>query len=265
MPKENIWVIRWVFDPVHKWHINAMISSIETLTLSKLYVIIKFIWEKDPVTSIDERLEMMKIHLQRYNLPVEVHRQNVKWHTEELLELNNMHWWDVINICWTDKIIREMEVYWNNWDTFWMVCRPEFDKYKAAHEKSLEEWIQLININPIITTSSTIIRKWFSEGNIYQDWLDENVSLYIEKNWLYLPYNERKSKQEFILWWFHFLEKLISLFPDLNLLDIDIPDFNPIQSKNAWKEKFIRTVVKSRKLKWNILVIFVAQAEKIEI
>jgi hypothetical protein len=46
-----------------------------------------------------------------------------------------------------------------------------------------------------------------------------------------------------------FLDKLISIFPDLKLLDIETPTFNSIQSKKAWKEKYIRTIVKARNLK----------------
>jgi len=265
MWNENIWVMRWVFDPVHKWHINAMISSIETLTLSKLYVIIKFIWEKDPLTSIDERLKMMKEHLNKYNLPIEVYRQNIKWHTEELLELNNKHWWNIINICWSDKVIREMDVYWHSWNTFWMVCRPEFKTYEKAHKVSIEKWIKLVEVNPLISTSSTVVREWFSQGIFFQKWIDENVSEYIYKNWLYLPHNNSINKEKFNLWWFLLLDRLIPLFPELKLLEIDEPVFNTIQSKNAWKEKYIRTIVKACDLKWGKLVKFVRETEKLQI
>lgn len=263
MKNENVWVIRWVFDPVHKGHISAMISAIETLTLSKLYVIVKFIWEKDPIASLEDRLEMIRINLAQYNLPVDVQRQNVKWHIDELLNLRKKHWWNVVNICWSDKAIREMDVYWNTWDTFWMVCRPEFQKFSETHSFSLNKWINLVEINPLISTSSTKIREWFSLGKFYQDWLEWNVSWYIKQNGLYLPYNQGVNQEEFTLGWFLFLDNLIPIFPDLRLLEIKTPEFNSIQSQKAWKEKYIRTIVKARKLRWDLLVEFVLEAEKI--
>ncbi len=262
MKNENIWVIRWVFDPVHKGHISAMISAIETLTLSQLYVIVKFIWEKEPIASLEERLEMIRIHLAQYSLPIDIQRQNVRWHIDELLDLRKKYWRNVINICWSDKAIREMEIYWNSWDTFWMICRPEFENLDGAHNTSAKKWIKLVEINPIISTSSTKVREWFSLGQFYQDWLDISVSWYIEQNGLYLPHNQWINQEEFILWWFFFLDKLIAVFPELKLLDIKLPNFNPIQSKKAWKEKYIRTIVKARKLKWDLLVKFVLEAEK---
>ncbi len=158
-----------------------------------------------------------------------------------------------------------MDIYWNSWNTFWMVCRPEFQTYEEAHKTSIEKWIKLVEINPLISTSSTVVRKWFSQGIFFQEWIDENISEYIYKNWLYLPNNHNTNKEKFNLWWFLLLDKLASLFPELKLLEINEPIFNPIQSKNAWKEKYIRTIIKACDLKWDELVDFVRETEKLQI
>lgn len=265
MKNQNIWVMRWAFDPPHKWHLEVITTSIQKLTLDKIYVIIKMIWEKDPAASTEQRIEMMKKQIWYIDTDIEVIRHNIQWHTQELISLHNKHEGsNIINICWSDKSKRELEVYWKKWDIFLINNRPWYD-LQSTYETSKKLWINIIQINPIFNTSSTYVRENINQGKIFQQWLDENISKYILENGLYLPYNKSKNKQDFILLWFKFVEKLIPLFQDLHLLDIEIPDFNAIQSKNAWREKYIRTIVRSRKLKWDNLVSFVTQAEKIEI
>jgi len=266
MEKQNVWVIRGAFDPPHKWHLDVVVSSFKDLALSKLIIVVKFIWEKDMSASVGQRIDMMRIQLGRYDLPVEVLRQNVQWHIQELIELRRKYNSPVINICWSDKSQRELEVYWNKWDTFWINLRDWYWVEKT-YETAREMWIHIVklNTNPIYCTSSSYIREWLLQWIVYQDWLEKWVSWYIEQNWLYLPYNQIVNEEEFTLWWFLFLDKLISIFPDLKLLDIETPTFNSIQSKKAWKEKYIRTIVKARNLKWDQLLKFISEVDRIDI
>ncbi len=44
---KKIWVLRWVFDPVHEGHHSNMMFSLSGLKLDLLNVITKFLWEKD--------------------------------------------------------------------------------------------------------------------------------------------------------------------------------------------------------------------------
>lgn len=266
MEKQNIWVMRWAFDPPHKWHLDLVVSSFKDLALSKLIVVVKFIWEKDIATSIDQRINMMRIQLSWYDLPVDVLRQNIQWHRQELTALRESYNSPIINICWSDKSKRELEVYWRRWDIFWINLRDGY-WIDATNETARKMGINIVklNTNPNYCTSSTYIRERLLHWIIYQDWLDEWVSWYIKQNWLYLPCNQLVNKEEFILRWFLFLDTLITIFPELKLLNIEPPDFNSIQSKQAWREKYIRTIVKARKLRWDLLVRFVLEAEKINI
>jgi hypothetical protein len=68
-----------------------MAGSIETLRLSKLYVAVKFIGEKDPIASVKQRIDMLNLQLVDSHLPIEVIIQNVKGHIDELIELSMKH------------------------------------------------------------------------------------------------------------------------------------------------------------------------------
>ena len=52
MNEKPIGVLRGVFDPVHEGHFKTIINSLNSLDLEKIYVIVKFIGEKDPSTSV---------------------------------------------------------------------------------------------------------------------------------------------------------------------------------------------------------------------
>jgi len=69
--------MRWAFNPPHKWHLDVAVSSFRDLALSKLIVIVKFIWEKDMSASVKEKINMMKKQLDKYDLPIEVLKQNI--------------------------------------------------------------------------------------------------------------------------------------------------------------------------------------------
>jgi hypothetical protein len=48
----------------------------------------------------------------------------------------------------------------------------------------------------------------------------------------------------------------------MKLFELSIPDFNPLQNKNWWLEKYIRVIVRYFNLKWDKLVEFIKEAEK---
>lgn len=57
----KIWLYRWVFDPIHELHYNYINNSISDLNINNLKLIVKILWEKDPIASLYQRIEMIKI------------------------------------------------------------------------------------------------------------------------------------------------------------------------------------------------------------
>ncbi len=49
---KKIWILRWIFDPIHEGYHSNMMSSISWLKLDLLNIIVKFLWEKVPNASI---------------------------------------------------------------------------------------------------------------------------------------------------------------------------------------------------------------------
>lgn len=67
-------------------------------------------------------------------------------------------------------------------------------------------------------------------------------------------------RERFIFGWYKFLDLLVPRFPELQLMDVQEPTYNPAQHEQAWREKYIRTVVASLKLKGDLLLRFVNEA-----
>lgn len=71
-------------------------SSFRSLNLSKLYVAVKFIGEKDPIASVEQRVTMLNLQLADSSLPIEVIVQNVKGHIDNVFEfVGNISGWKV--------------------------------------------------------------------------------------------------------------------------------------------------------------------------
>lgn len=258
-----IWIIRGVFDPVHEGHLDAMVSSFRSLSLSKLYMAVKFIGEKDPIASVEQRVAMLNLQLADSSLPIEVIVQNVKGHIDELTELSHKHLANIINVCGSDKVVRELDVYGKQGDTFWMVCRPDFPSKNHAFTKAQEKWINLVEINPDFSSSSTFVRSLLFKNELYQDGLNPEVSRYISGNQLYRMSDSLSIREKFIFGWYKFLDLLLPKFPELRLIEIQEPTYNSAQHELAWQEKYIRTVVASLKLKGDLLLRFVNEAHSL--
>jgi len=258
---KKIWILRWVFDPIHEGHHSNMMSSISWLKLDLLNIIVKFLWEKDPNTSIQQRIDM--IHLQIWETDkIKVIKQNIQWHLMHLLELKQQYkGCKIINTCWSDKINRELKVYWQKWDIVGVLYRPEFWFPSDMEDIAKFFGIDLIKIYPEFSSSSTFIRKELIKNRDNKpNWLNYKVYNYIIENDLYIP--NHFSFKEYEKYWNNFIQFVNSFYPSLNLHDLEIPNFNVLQHKDAWKEKFINYIVKEKKLEQDELVFFVNNALK---
>jgi len=158
-----------------------------------------------------------------------------------------------------------MQTYGHAWDTFWVIYRNDFQLMDEAHQVAQEKWIELIEIIPAISTSSTHVRNLLLQDQTFQDWLDPDVSKYISANGLYIPDNSHEKKERFLFGWCVFIEKLSPLFPNLALDQLKPPLFKPTQDESCWLEKYIRTIVSARRIKNDELLTFVTEAEKVEL
>ena len=256
---KNIWLLRWVFDPVHEGHHANMVASISAMQLKELDIIVKFLWEKDPAASLNQRKEMLRLQFSNSE-NVEIITQNISWHIAHILELWTIYEQDeLIHICWSDKINEEMEKYWKNWYKFWVVIRKEFKIDSQSLEIAQKIWIVLESITPNLSTSSSFIRSELLKNRDKKpEWLNESVYNFILENDLYVL--NRWIFSEYVKYWNWFIEFSHSNFPELELFKLDIPDFNQLQHIDWWKEKFIRYVVNKKWLKWNELEEFVKNA-----
>ncbi|MDD2487725.1 MAG: adenylyltransferase/cytidyltransferase family protein [Candidatus Gracilibacteria bacterium] len=260
----NIGVIRGVFDPVHKGHLHTMTNSFKYLDISKLYVIVKFIGMKDPIISVEQRIELIKLLLKNCDLPIDIIRQNVKGHVAELLELRKIHGDSITNICGSEKIIREMDVYGRANDTFGMITRPQFPVTNEVHSTAERKQINIVEI-PGTEFSSTSFRENIKNNENSEQCLDRTTSQFIYSNGLYVANNNTQNKKDFLTSWLIFIDGINSIFPDIKLEEIKTPIFNEIQDRRAWREKYIRTILKAYPLKDNDLLNFVMEAEKIDL
>ncbi len=256
---KNIWLLRWVFDPVHEGHHANMVASISAMQLKELDIIVKFLWEKDPAASLNQRKEMLRLQFSNSE-NVEIITQNISWHIAHILELWTIYEQDeLIHICWSDKINEEMEKYWKNWYKFWVVIRKEFKIDSQSIEKAHNLWIELKTIFPEFSTSSTFIRwELLKNRDKKPNFLNDSVYHFILEKDLYIP--NKWSHIEYEKHWKWFIEFLHNYFPELKLFKLHIPEFNSLQHRDWWKEKFIRYIVNKKWLKWNELEEFVNSA-----
>lgn len=264
-PYENksIGIIRGAFDPVHRGHLETFKQSYKELGLDKLYVVLKFIGEKDISTSIMQRMQMMAMQLQESDVPMqtEILRQHVLGHKYDLKRLREIYNGNVINICGSDKIIRELDVYGEQDDTFCVTRRTGYPITKDMYAAALRKNITLVEV-ATLSTSSTLVRELISDKQIFQKNIHEGVSAYIQNEGLYHFDDSEDVKSPFLQGWYNFIERLELVFPHFNLHTISEPEFNPIQHKEAWPEKYVRHCIKVLGLKNEELFNFVLEAEK---
>ena len=254
----KIWLYRWVFDPIHEWHYSYINSSISDLNIDNLKLIVKILWEKDPAASLSQRIEMIKIQIWE-NKIVDVIMHDISWHIQERLNFSDKYWREnIYQICWSDKIEREINMYWLDWDNFWVSNR---EWYIISNDLFIKNNINLHIINTNYSNSSTNIRKKLLENrDIKPEWLNEDVYNYILENDLYIL--NKYSILDFHKYWFNFMEYLNNYFPQFRLFKLNVPNFNNLQHKDWWKDKIIRYIVKELNLKWDILKIFFEIAYK---
>ncbi len=249
---KNIGAIRGVFDPPHKWHISWIEAAYEQLRLDHIRVIVKFIWEKNPALSVKERVRLLRLGARDIGISLDITVQNVNWHVHELLDMESYYWNRPVQICWSDKIEKEMQVYWKRWDNFWVIERVDFPNI-ACEGVATSLWINLTRVTPRISTSSTVIRNWIRETGSYPDsllWI--SLAAEICEKWYY---QDRISTlmDLYFKGWEVFKGKILSEFPSMELSNIQKPLFISNQSIDGWEENYVRHLIREIKLEGNEL------------
>ena len=157
-----------------------------------------------------------------------------------------------------------MKVYGSKWSIFWVIYRSKFWFPSNMEQIAKELWIELKKLYPKFDTSSTFIRQELIYNRESKPtWLNDKVYEYILENDLYIP--NHFSKKEYEKYWNNFVQFVDGFYPKLNIASLKIPNFNCLQHKEWWKEKFIRYIVKEKKLEWEDLEFFVKNALNFEI
>lgn len=251
---KKIWLYRWIFDPVHNWHQEIIEKSFNNLQIDKLKVIVKILWEKDPIASISQRIDMLRLQIQN-NDRIDFIAHNISWHINEILDFSSKYWRkNIYQICGSDKFEREIDIYWKYWDNFWVWNRDNF----IVDADILNNYQSKVNLTLLplqYSDSSTNIKnQLLINRNIKPEWLNQKVYEYILENDLYIL--NKNSIYEFIKNWKFFINYLNSYFPEFKLYELNIPSFNKFQHKDWWKDKFIRYIVKENKISWDNLLRF---------
>ncbi len=256
----KIWIYRWVFDPVHKGHISTIEESIKKVWLEKLYVAAKIIWKKNPYCWIEERKRMLLLALDNHNLPIEIIQQDPRWHSYDLKQLKNKHNSNLINICGSDKIIREMNIYWNSWDTFLSINRNGYKNSIEALKTSKKLLINLLEVD-VFNTSSTDVRQGFHQWIFNQpDKLNNNVSGFINELNLYRTHWEILSHHNYITNRNEYRKVVQKKFPDLKIFSISIPIYKEWQSWEWAFDSYIRHIVNALSLEGEQLMKLVKES-----
>jgi cytidyltransferase-like protein len=247
-----IGIYRGAFDPPHLSHLEVVKNAINVFELSKLIVYVKYIGKKDLYASVDERIKMMNLQLTDLHLPVKVIREGTEGFNKVIEKLSLSSKVPIIDICGLDKIIYEMTAYGNSKNLlFGLNLRQGYvseaaEAYKFARTRGLS----IFTISPNLSISSSLARQVIQLHGNTHGILHPRVEKYIRDQKLYIANKNSDSQQKlFLLGFRSFIKLLEAHIENLNFENIPEPEFNPLHSISAWKEKYIRRVIQSLALR----------------
>lgn len=257
------------FDPPTLAHKESVLRAMEAHDLEKVYITVNHNTAKDYYTSVDERIDMLRILLKDQADRVFILREPLEgrfFFAEELLKKYQGQ--KVIGIFGDDTFEKNFAIFQllPNFD-YIRIARPELREsgshYQPVHSSNGEPNIYELEISSN-GISSTQARELIQEGNKdnLQRFLDLDIIHYIEQRELYL--STRLTEQDtFLARFYSFLDTVQEKMPHLNLLEVPEPYYKPTQSYAAQSDKFIRQVVETKNMDLEIQFLFRPIAEEI--
>ncbi len=231
------------FDPPSRSHLSTVISLIEDYKFEKVYVVLNTKGPKNYMTSIDERMGMLRKGLVGYhdnivfvNEPVDGKDPAYKGRLQD--KLGKKVW----GVTGGDGWELLPEVVKNDQNKLWIIMpRSEL----AEVEFPVRDNIVILSPKGMGEgTSSSYIRKSISKGMFPDGPLPKTVKDEIIKHHFYYSVDEAHAlsmKDLFHKEWDHYQEKY-------EVFDIPKPEYKVHQSRKAWRDNFIRITVAGRKM-----------------
>ncbi len=226
------------FDPPTRSHLSTVKSLIDDYNFEKVYVVLNTRGPKNYLTSIDQRMEMLKAGLSSHadnivfvNEPVDG-KEPLKMRIQETV---GKKIWGVTGGDGWDLLPPEVQ---EDATKKWVIMpRPELQEVEFPDRPNV---VQLIPEGMEDGTSSSFIRKSIADG-VYPDGpLPQAIKeIIIEKGYYRTEgadLEKARFKRAFNSDWQYFLEAF-------KLTNIQRPDFKDHQTPEAWRDNFVRVVV----------------------
>lgn len=226
------------FDPPTRSHLSTVKSLIDDYKFEKVYVVLNTRGPKNYVTSIDQRMEMLKAGLASHvdnivfvNEPVDG-KEPLKARIQD--EVGQKIWGVTGGDGWALLPQEAQEDTSKKWV---IMPRPELEEVEFPDRPNV---VQLIPEGMEDGTSSSFIRKAIANGEYPDGPLPQAIKSIIVKNSYYqtLGGDIEKSqlKRAFQKDWKYFKEAF-------GLTNISMPEFKEHQTAEAWRDNFVRVAV----------------------
>jgi nicotinic acid mononucleotide adenylyltransferase len=231
------------FDPPTRSHLSTVKSLIDDYKFEKVYVVLNTRGPKNYVTSIDQRMEMLKAGLATHarnivfvNEPVDG-KEPLKMRIQE--EVGQKLWGVTGGDGW-DLLPKEVQ---EDASKKWVIMpRPELQQVEFPDRPNV---VQLIPEGMEDGTSSSFIRKSIAEGNFPDGPLPQVIKeIIVEKGYYQTlggDIEKARLKRAFNNDWLYFKEAF-------GLSNISRPEFKEHQTPEAWRDNFVRVVVEELEL-----------------
>lgn len=243
---ETVGIYSGSFDPPTLAHKEIMKLSLKQDNLKTLYIFVNVSGTKDYKAAFSEREAMI-------NSMMGVDASKIKI-VPSLQENKN----DIITKMSSDKN-KKILLYigqdsfeilpkniLENPDRHWVVI-PRGDKPLSIPSTANVSVIK----STIPDTSSSEIRSLIASNRIKEARIDSTVAKYITEHDLYRPPTEALAKSKQLLYekaFADYIKNLKTTYPSMNLSSIKMPPYLAEQSKEAWPDKFARTIISEMKM-----------------
>lgn len=258
------------FDPPTLAHKESVLKAMEVHDLEKVYITVNHNTAKDYLTSVDERIEMLRLLFKDHIDSVFILREPLEGRVNFAEEvLKNHQDQKVFGIFGDDTFEKNFSIFKGlpNFD-FIKISRPEFaidiEALNRLPSKEDRRYVPTIYDLEISGTgiSSSKARDLIKEGDTVglKEFLDLDIIHSIMQRELYK--DTFLSEKNLFLERFHsLLDELQQRMPEIN--DVPEPEFKPTQSFAAQSEKFIRQIVEAKNMDLEDQFIFRPLAEEI--